>query len=231
MGLRLISEHKILKNMKAIIVGATGATGKDLLAQILEDDAFAEVHIFVRKAVKTEHSKLTIHIIDFEKPENWKHLVVGDVLFSCLGTTLKAAGSKEAQWKIDYTYQYEFAKAAKENGIKHYILVSSMGANSQSKLFYIKMKGALEDAVNQLSFPRLSIFKPPILIRKDSDRAGENIGVKLLQFLNKFGLFASQKPLLTEHLAQAMLIVAKKPTDTVLFTSREIRNLVEGRRL
>ncbi len=214
--------------MNAIIIGATGATGKDLLEQILKDDAFTQVAVFVRRPIGIEHPKLTTHIIDFDKTEAWRHLVTGDVLFSCLGTTLKTAGSKEAQWKIDYDYQYQFAKVAKDNGVKHYVLVSSAMANAQSKMFYIKMKGALEEAVKALGFERLSIFNPPTLIRKNSDRAGENIGVKVFQFLNKFGLFASQKPLPTEQLAQAMLTVAKQPNSTLHFTRKEIDELLKS---
>lgn len=213
--------------MNAIIIGATGATGKDLLQQILKDNTFTQVTVFVRKPISIQHPKLTTHIIDFDQPEAWKHLVTGDVLFSCLGTTLKAAGSQQAQWKIDYDYQYQFAKAAKDNGIKHYVLVSSTGADSQSRFFYMKMKGALEDAVKTLHFERLSIFNPPTLIRKNSDRAGENFGVKALQFLNKFGLFASQKPLPTEQLAQAMLLVAKQPNNTLHFTRKEIDEILK----
>ena len=112
--------------MHAIIIGATGATGKDLLDLLLKDDSFHQIDIFVRRDLDIQHEKLKIHVIDFDKPEQWKHLVKGDVLFSCLGTTLKMAGSKEAQWKIDYNYQYEFAEFARENNVNHYILVSSV---------------------------------------------------------------------------------------------------------
>jgi uncharacterized protein YbjT (DUF2867 family) len=83
--------------MKALLVGATGATGKDLLDELLKDDSIQQVDIFVRRELAIVHKKLTIHLIDFDKPEQWNYLVKGDLLFSCLGTTLKAAGSKEAQ--------------------------------------------------------------------------------------------------------------------------------------
>lgn len=212
--------------MRAIIVGATGATGKDLLEQILKDEAFTQVMVFVRRNIEIEHPKLVTHIIDFDEVEEWKHLVLGDVLFSCLGTTLKAAGSKEKQWRIDYDYQYQFAKVAKENGVKHYVLVSSAMANAQSQFYYIKMKGKLEEAVKALGFERLSIFNPPTLIRKNSDRTGENISVKVFQFLGKFGLFTSQQPLPTEQLAQAMLVVAKQPNNRLHFTRKEIEQLL-----
>lgn len=195
--------------MKAIVVGATGATGKDLVNILLNDSNFSQVTIFVRKDTGLKHPKLVTHSIDFEKIDTWRNLVQGDVLFSCLGTTLKAAGSKEAQWKIDYDYQYNFAQVAKENGVFQYVLVSSVGANSKSSFFYMKMKGALEEAVKTLNFERLVLLNPPALIRKGSDRAGESINLKVIQFLNTLGLFRSQKPMLTETLAEAMVKLAK----------------------
>ena len=88
--------------MKALVIGATGATGKDLVNQLLNDKDFEEVNIFVRKPVDIHNEKLKVHIVNFEKPEEWKQMVKGDVAFSCLGTTLKDAGSKEAQKKVDF---------------------------------------------------------------------------------------------------------------------------------
>jgi hypothetical protein len=122
---------------------------------------------------------------------------------------LKAAGSKEAQWKIDYDYQYIFAKAARENNVPTYVLVSSGYASPGSPFFYAKMKGQLEVAVRALGFPKLIIFNPPILVRKNSDRTGEVTGLKVIRFLNQLGLFSAQKPLPTEILAQAMINAAK----------------------
>ncbi|MED4016002.1 NAD(P)H-binding protein [Sutcliffiella cohnii] len=195
--------------MRALIIGATGATGKDLLDLLLKDDSFQQIDIFVRRDVDIQHEKLNVHVIDFDKPQQWKHLVKGDVLFSSLGTTLKAAGSKEAQWKIDYDYQYEFAVAARENNVNHLVLVSSGFASPNSRIFYTKMKGQLEEAVKALNFPKLTIFNPPALIRKNSDRTNEVTGVKIIQALNKLGLFRSQRPLPTETLAQALIKTAK----------------------
>ena len=195
--------------MKALVIGATGATGKDLVNQLLQDKDFEEVNVFVRKPLEIENDKLKVHIVNFEKPEEWKSKVKGDVAFSCLGTTLKAAGSKEAQIKVDFDYQYEFAKAAKENNVDDYILVSAYGANPQSKIFYSKMKGELEDAVKQLHFNKITIFKPGMLERKDSDRTGEVLGSRIIKFANKLGLFESQKPLPTDVLAKAMINSSK----------------------
>lgn len=196
--------------MNALLIGATGATGKDLLELLLNDKDFDRVDVFVRRSLVIQHPKLKIHVIDFDQPVQWKHLVKGDVLFSCLGTTLKAAGSKEAQWKIDYDYQYRFAEAARENQVNNYVLVSASMASARSKVFYSRMKGELEDAVKALGFSRLTIFKPPLLVRKDSDRKGELIGFRIIRFFNKLGLLRSQKPLPTEVLAKAMINAAKR---------------------
>lgn len=205
--------------MHALLIGATGATGRDLLNLILQDPTFQRVDIFVRRPFDIQHEKLQIHIIDFDQESEWNHLVKGDVLFSCLGTTLKAAGSKEAQWKIDYTYQYSFAKAARDNSVSTMVLVSASMASSSSKFFYSKMKGQLEVAIKGLEFPYLHIFKPPMLLRKNSDRKGEQIAAKIIKGLNHLGLLKGQKPLPTEVLAQA-LIQASKRQDQV-FTNYE----------
>ena len=86
---------------KALVIGATGAVGRDLVEQLSEDEAFGGVVAFARRPLAVESPKLTVHVIDFDHPERWRQLLRGDVLFSCLGTTIKAAGSQEAQWKVD----------------------------------------------------------------------------------------------------------------------------------
>ncbi len=195
--------------MKALVIGATGATGKDLVNKLLEDKDFQEVHAFVRRPLNIKNEKLKAHVVDFEKPEEWKDLVKGDVAFSCLGTTLKDAGSKDAQRKVDFDYQYQFAKNAKENEVEDYILVSSYGANPNSKIFYSRMKGELEKEVKNLHFNKMTIFQPGMLERKDSERTGEVLGGKIIKFANKLGICESQKPLPTDVLAQAMVNSSK----------------------
>ena len=195
--------------MKALVIGATGATGKDLVLKLIEDSDFEEVHAFVRRPLDIKNNKLKTHIVDFEHPDEWKNLIIGDVAFSCLGTTLKDAGSKDAQRKVDFDYQYNFAKAARENNVEDYVLVSSYGANPASKIFYSRMKGELEKEVKNLHFNKMTIFQPGMLERKDSERKGEVIGGKIIKFANKLGIYESQKPLPTDVLAQAMVNSAK----------------------
>ena len=201
--------------MKALIIGATGATGKDLLSQLLADDTYSEVHCFVRKPLTLTHPKLHAHVVNFDTPEAWADLVRGDVAFSCLGTTLAVAGSKEAQWRVDYDYQYAFAQQCKANGVPTFVLVSAAGATAQSKLFYNRMKGQLEDAVKALEFTRLLIFQPSVLVRKGSDRKGEQFGLKMIVLLNKIGLFKRYRPMPTNVLAQRMRCEVATATEGV----------------
>ena len=195
--------------MKALVLGATGAIGKDLVEQLLADESFERVEIFVRREVSIPSEKLVVHIVDFDHPEQWADKLTGDVIFSTMGTTLRAAGGQEAQWKVDYTYQYNAAKAARENAVPTYVLVSSVGADYKSKIFYTRMKGELDDAVSQLGFEGCFILRPPSLIRKGSDRFGEKFGVVALKAFNAIGLMRSWKPMPTEDVAAAMIRLAK----------------------
>lgn len=196
--------------MKALIIGATGATGLDLTNMLLADDAFEEVHVFVRRNIDEKHDKLKVHVIDFDNIASWADQLSGDVLFSALGTTRKDAGSKDAQWKVDYTYQYEVAKHARANGVKQLVLVSSVGADKESRFFYTRMKGELEDAIKNIGFQSTVIVRPPSLIRKGTSRIGEKISLPILQVLNAIGLMTSMAPMSTETVAHAMIAAAKE---------------------
>jgi len=189
----------------ANIIGSTGLVGHQLLIQLLDHPEFEKVRIFVRRASGISHPKLEEQIIDFDFPESWKHLVKGDVLFSTLGTTIKTAKTKENQYRVDFTYQYEFAKVASENGVSAYLLVSSLGANPKSSVFYSRMKGELEDAVAKLPFRKLVIIRPSILDGdRQEKRAGEKVGLILSRFVTRF-ILKVYKPTPVDLLASKMI--------------------------
>ncbi|MAM01320.1 MAG: hypothetical protein CMC11_03695 [Flavobacteriaceae bacterium] len=195
-----------MQNLNAIVIGATGATGKELIIRLLEDPHFNSVSTFVRKNPEISHTKLKTHKIDFSKIHDYRKLIKGNVLFSCLGTTLKAAGSKAKQYQVDFTFQYKFAKYASDNGVNLYSLVSSTGAKPKSPFFYPKIKGQLEESVKKLPFKTIHIYQPPILIRQDElVRRGEKIVIKALRGLNNLGILKSHKPLLVSTLANRMV--------------------------
>lgn len=152
----------------AVLIGATGLVGAQLLGRLLADDAWHKVVVLGRRACGVAHAKLEEHVIDFATPDSWASLVRGDAAFSALGTTLKAAGSKDAQWAVDYTYQLAFAKAAASNAVPTFVLISSGGASVGSRMFYLRMKGELERDIAALGFVRVCFLRPGML---DGDRA------------------------------------------------------------
>ena len=170
--------------MKAIIIGATGLVGHNILEQLLARADISEIVVFVRRTTGKTHPKLKEHIIEFEKIASWKHLIQGDILFSALGTTIKVAGTKEAQYRIDHDYQLFVALAAAANSVKSYVLISSVNASSRSSFFYLRMKGELEDKVLTLDFHSISILRPgPLKGHREHPRTGEIISTGLLKLI------------------------------------------------
>jgi uncharacterized protein YbjT (DUF2867 family) len=199
------NHYTFITSMKALVIGASGATGKDLVNCLLQDPRYTGVNIFVRRPQGMTHSKLTEIITDFENPEHVAEHIQGDVLFSCLGTTLKDAGTTKKQWHIDYEIPLAFAGIARRNCVRTMVLLSAYGASPKSKVFYSKMKGALEDGIAGLAFNTYIIFRPGMLVRKDTDRMGERIAGSMLNLLNAVGLFRKFRPLPTSVLAEKMI--------------------------
>jgi uncharacterized protein YbjT (DUF2867 family) len=194
--------------MKAIVIGATGATGKDLVQVLLNDNEYTEVVIFVRKSSRLSHPKLKEVITNFDKPEEVAEMITGDVWFSTLGTTMKAAGTKEKQWHIDHDIPLSFAKIAKRNGVHTAVLLSAYGASTSSNIFYSKMKGSLEEKIDTESFNTYVILKPGLLLRDNTDRWVERLSGSILKTMNSIGLFKKFRPMPTLTLAEKM---AKAP--------------------
>lgn len=194
--------------MKALVIGATGATGKDLVNILLQDPEYTEVVLFVRKTGNINHPKAKEILTDFENLESVSEFINGDILFSCLGTTSKTAGSKEKHWHIDYEIPLQFVKTAKRNGILKMVLLSSYGASATSKINYFKMKGRLEEDIKEVNFDQYIIFRPASLQRRETDRVDEQFIIPFLHFINKFGILKKFRPLPTDILAEK---IAKSP--------------------
>jgi len=209
--------------MKALLIGATGSTGKFLLDELIQDDDYSAVTIFVRRSTGRSHPKLVEHVIDFSNLAQYSELITGDVLFSCLGTTLKDAGSQQKQWEIDFEIPANFARIARENRVSSIVLVSSADASPSSKIFYSRMKGELETTIAELNFGQYIIFRPGLLLREGTDRTGEKILVKILHFFNTIGLFKKYKPLPTSILAMKLAKAPwKMPQGTSVLKLQEI---------
>lgn len=190
----------------AIVIGATGLVGTQLVQLLLKDTRFERVKAFVRRGTGIVSDKLEEHIVDFDRPDGWKKQLTGDVLYSAMGTTLKMAGGKDAQYKIDYTYQYQCAKAAATNGVRQYVLVSAAGAGADSKIFYSRMKGELERDIKKLPFETIHIVRPGMLAgERKHARPGEKLGVGVMNLVGMIPGLAGLKPIQGAEVAQAMV--------------------------
>ncbi|MBK7891268.1 MAG: NAD(P)H-binding protein [Bdellovibrionales bacterium] len=171
--------------MIAIVIGSTGLVGGEIIKSLLARADIEKVISFVRRPTEQRRlpglEKLEEHVEDFDKIESWKSLIKGDVLFSALGTTRSQAGSKEEQYKVDYQYQWDIARIAKENGVHSYVLISSVGADAESPFFYLQMKGELEKDIGILGFKKIRILRPAALKgQRKKPRLGESMGTRIL---------------------------------------------------
>ena len=199
----IIKKHKM--GRVANVIGASGLVGQQIINQLLFHSEFDKIRIFVRRKTRFIHPNLEEKIIDFDQPESWKQLVQGDILFSTLGTTIRNVKTRKNQYRVDFTYQYEFAKAASENGVSTFILVSSMGANPKSFFFYSRMKGELEESVKKLNFKKLIILRPSILDGNRSEkRSGEKMALIFSRLFTRI-IFKKYRPTPVQVLASEMV--------------------------
>lgn len=194
---------------KAIVLGATGLVGSQLLSLLLEDPRIDRVVSIGRRASGRTHEKLEDAIVDLTDEAQLARITRGDVLFSMLGTTLKKAGSKQAQWEVDVGHQLRVAKAAAANRVSKYVLVSSLGANKDSPLFYNRIKGELEHEVQKLGFERVRIMRPSLLLGDRRERRpGEAIGEWVMGTFKYVPGLRTLRPIQARTVARAMVTAA-----------------------
>ncbi len=212
---------------KAIVLGATGTVGKELIEKLIENENFTEIISLGLKPSGLSNPKLTEHIIDFNKPETWKDVVHGDVLFSAWGIGAEPAKTKNEQYKMDYSYQYKVAEVAAQNGVTAYVLVSSAGANVNSNAFYMKVKGKLDKAVQHLPFEYINILRPGKLYGKRNEKLfREKLKLSVLYGLNKIGLLKQFRPIKEKIVAKAMIHASRKYHSTI-YTLDEVYQLAK----
>jgi uncharacterized protein YbjT (DUF2867 family) len=213
----------------ALIIGASGLIGNEVLRIILEDSSYNEIKIFVRKEIQLKHPKLKQYIVDFDNLKPTAENIKGDVVFCCLGTTIKAAGSKEAFTKVDYAYVLNFAEVSKKNGIPRFIIVSSLGVTPEGGNFYLTVKRDIENALKNLKFISLIIIRPSMLLGERKEfRLGENIGKILMKSLSFLfvGKLKKYKAIEAAVVAKAMVALSKTDLEnTVVFESNRLQEL------
>ena len=197
-------------NKTALIAGASGLTGGYLLNLLLESPEYSSVIAYVRKSSGLTHPKLKEIVVDWE---TLQEPVAAEDIFCCLGTTIKKAGSQEAFRRVDYNYPLQLAQLQYRGGSQQFLLVSAMGADAKSSIFYSRVKGELENALQSIGYKSLHIFRPSFIAgpRKES-RTGEKIGLAIFSILSPLFIGSLKKyaPIQAEHIARAMLRTAQK---------------------
>jgi len=194
----------------AIVIGATGLIGNLVVNKLLADNRYKTVKVLARRSTGINHPKLEEHLVNFDEVEKWKSGISGDELFSAMGTTIRKAKSTAVQYKVDVTYQYEVAKAAADNGVKSYFLVSSSGSKASSKIFYLRIKGELDEKVQSLPFNKIRIFRPSLLLgERPEKRFVEKAAERILKIVVPvFPFLKNQQPIEGEKVASAMITSA-----------------------
>lgn len=196
----------------ALIAGATGLVGTELLHVLLESPRYEEVKILVRKPIDVVHPKLKQITADFDQLENYQSYFDVDDVFCCLGTTIKKAGSQEAFKIVDYDYPVKLALMAQTAGVQNFLVISALGANAQSKVFYSRTKGQLENQLKEINLKALHIFQPSLLLgNRQEFRLGEKIASILSPVFSPLmvGKMKRYKPVTARRVALAMFIRAQ----------------------
>ncbi|MFD2718221.1 NAD-dependent epimerase/dehydratase family protein [Hymenobacter monticola] len=196
----------------ALLAGATGLIGSQLLPLLLQSERYAKVIVVGRRAVPILHPKLVQVTTELDKLEDVRLKLIADDVYCCLGTTMAQAGSKEAFFKVDFLYVVQLAAVAASNFASQLLVVSSMGADAESRIYYSRVKGEMETAVRQTPFRAIHIFRPSLLLgERAQPRLGERIAAVVLKALNPLmrGPLLKYRPVTGAAVAAAMLHAAQ----------------------
>lgn len=209
----------------AIILGATGLTGGHLLNLILEDKTFHKVVVFTRRETGVEHPKLEEHIIDLLQLDKYKEQFQGDVVFCCIGTTKAKTPNRNAYKAIDYGIPVTAAKLAKQNNIDTYLVISAMGASETSKVFYNKLKGAMEREVLAQKLTHTYLLQPSLIVGERSEKRGGEKFAEVIMRTFGFLIPTKYKMIQGKTIAKAMVQIAKNGYDKEIVSSEELQEL------
>jgi uncharacterized protein YbjT (DUF2867 family) len=202
----------------ALVLGATGLVGRNCLERLLNDPAYGSILVFARRPAPLAHPRLRWLVVDFRDLEEHGRLLKVDDAFCCLGTTIRSAGSKDAFRTVDFGHVVGAARAASANGAGQLLLVSALGADRRSRMFYSRVKGEAEEAVRVLPFRGTQIFRPSLLLgEREEFRLGERVATMVLAPLSGLlvGRARKYRPVRATAVAAAMVAVAKAAPDGV----------------
>jgi len=213
----------------ALVFGSSGLVGGNLLNQLIENDNYNKIKIFVRSEPENNDPKVEIIKTDFNNLENHKEVIRGDDCFFCIGTTKQNSPDKSEYRRVELEVPKQVAQIAKSNSVNSFVFVSSGYADPKSSGDYLKFKGEVEEELKRLNFPKLGIMRPSFLLgdRKEK-RVGEKIGIFVFKLLSPLflGPLKKMKPIQSETVAKAMISSANKNLEKNVFESNEIAELI-----
>ena len=225
--------HEDTKKMKtkektAVILGATGLTGNILLNKLMANDRYSKIKLFTRRPLRLENPKVTEILCDLLDVDSYKDNFYGDEVFCCIGTTTKKTPDKELYKKIDYGIPVGAAKLCKENGINTFLVMSSLGADAKSKVFYSRTKGEMEREVLEQKIDNTYILRPSMIGGgRNEFRIAEKIGSILMKVLNPLfvGSMRKYRVINAETIANAMIHLANNKIDKQIILSDKIQEI------
>ena len=215
----------------AIVFGSTGLIGGHLVNQLIQDNYYTKIKIFVRSQTSINNEKVEVINIDFNNLGNHKTEITGDDCFFCIGTTKQNSPNRNEYQKVELDIPKEIGQIAKANSVKSFIFISSIYANPNSSGNYVKFKGLVEEELKRLNFSKLGILRPSFLMgKRKENRVGEKIGILTFRVLSPllFGPFKKMKPISSEIVAKAMIKIAKQNLQKITFESDEIVELTSS---
>lgn len=216
----------------ALVMGASGLVGHELVTQLLAAPAYGTVRVWVRRPLPLSHPKLVQQVVSFDNLDQEQNCLGVDDLFCALGTTMKKAGSPEAFRKVDYEYPLAAARLALAGGVRQFLLVSSAGANAASSVFYSRVKGEVEAAVAAVGLPGFQVFRPSLLLgERQESRPGERLAAAVSRALGFLfvGPLRRYRPISGADVARAMIVAAgRAPSVTTIYESDEIASLARS---
>ena len=213
----------------ALVLGATGLVGGKLVEQLLHDDRYAAVRVFGRRKLDREHPKLEEFIGDLLQFESFAHDFVGDEVFCCIGTTKAKTPDQNSYYKIDYGIPVAAARLAQKKRINTFLVVSALGADPKSPIFYNRVKGEMEASVLALDIPKTHIVQPSLIGgNRQEKRAGESLFKGLLGVLNgiMIGPLQKYRMILPDTIAAAMIWLANNEFGEKRVESEQLKELV-----
>jgi uncharacterized protein YbjT (DUF2867 family) len=210
-----------VKRRTALLAGATGLVGGECLRLLLAEDAYSRIIVLTRRDLGAiaRHAKVTQLVTDLDGLGAVRKSLQADHVFCALGTTIRKAGSQEKFRQVDYEYPLKLAQIARMNGASHYSIVSALGADARSRVFYSRVKGEVEQALRAMDWPSLAILRPSLIA---GDRAESRPMERLAEHLLRFAP-STWKPVAAADIAAAMVRTAlRSPPGVTTIESRDI---------